>query len=365
MPKYHLVPGPTKVADHVLRAFTENFGSSDTEDEFWDDYQRLQSALQEILQTSNDVVIMSGEGMAILWGAMKSVLRPGDGVVSVVNGLYGDGFAAIAEGLGAKVHRVEFPWTEAVDNGKVVEAIAAHRPQLVTMVHCETPTGCLNDLSGVGLATAACGGLFLVDFVSSGGGVKLAVDEENIDLGLLGSQKVLSAPPHLAFSSVSSRAWDVISSVAYNGYDALLPFRGAGRGKMLPYTHNWHGIAAAQLACNDLLQEGADSVQERHMVARDSCLACGKKMGLRLFNPNCPSPTVTAFYVPEDIDWKMLDSALRKKGMIVGGCYGDLAGRVFRIGHMGLQASRDLVMEAMEILALVLAELRQNNKKAL
>jgi len=362
MPKYHLVPGPTQVSEKVLNAFVENLASSDFEDEFWDDYEGLQKILQEILHTSNEIAIMSGEGMVILWGAMKSVLRPGDKVVSVVNGLYGEGFAAMAEGLGATVHRVEFPWTGKVDSAEVVRKIMTVRPSLVTMVHCETPTGCLNDLSGIGSATTGAGGLFLVDFVSSAGGVPLRVDEEHIDLGLLGTQKVIGAPPALAFATVSDRAWDVVEKVKYAGYDALLPFRGMGQGKLLPYTHNWQAIAATRIACNELLDEGMELVEARHRIARYTCLSRGKNIGLKVYNPACPSPTVTCFYVPEDVEWAALDRALRAKGVIVGGCYGDLEGKAFRIGHMGLQASKPLVEEAMNLLRETLDELRLSSK---
>jgi aspartate aminotransferase-like enzyme len=363
VPKYNLVPGPTTVSASVLQAFLENLGSSDLEenDDFWNDYQGLQRALQQILHTSNDIVIMSGEGMVVLWGALKSVLQPGDKVVAVVNGLYGAGFADMATGLGATVTRVEFGWDSGVvDNDKVIETIKQIKPKLVTMVHCETPTGCLNNLTGIGPATTEYGGLFLVDFVSSAGGVKLHVDDEHIDLGLLASQKVLGAPPALAFASISPRAWTVIEAVQYAGYDALLPFQGMGRAgnKLLPYTHNWHAIAGTRIACQELLTEGLEKVQERHLAARDACIAHAMEMGLQLYNSDCPSPTVTAFYVPDDIEWSKLNASLRAKGMIVAGSYGDLRGKIFRIGHMGNQANKEMVNDAMGILEQTIKELR-------
>ena len=357
-PKFNFVPGPTAVNPSILQAFTEDFASSDLEDEFWDDYQGLQNELQTILGTSDEIIIMSGEGMVVLWGAMKSVIKPGDKVISVVNGIYGDGFAQMATGLGAQVTTVDFPWNEAVDNAKVIEAIKNEKPRLVTMVHCETPTGCLNSLSGIGDATRNCGGLFLVDFVSSAGGTKLSVSEEKIDLGLLGSQKVLGVPPALAFAGVSDRAWKVVSEVNYSGYDAFLPFKGMARGKLLPYTHNWHAIVATRRACQDLMNEGMAAVVKRHEKARDFCIAYGKKIGLNLFNGICPSPTVTAFYVPEGISWESFNKTLREKEVIVGGCYGSLAGKVFRVGHMGKQASVDLLQEAMNIVEETISALR-------
>jgi len=292
--------------------------------------------------------------MVVLWGAIKSVLKPNDKVVSVCNGLYGDGFAEMAQMLGANVVKVEFPWTSRVDNDRVIEVIRTEQPKLVTMVHCETPTGCLNDLTGIGLATRENNGLFLVDFVSSGAGVELNVDEECIDLGLLGPQKVLSAPPALGFASVSERAWDVISTVSYVGYDAFGPFKGAKRGKLLPYTHNWHAIAATRRAVDDLIREGLPKVYARHVEARDACLARAAKMGLQRYHKDCPSPTVSAFWVPDGVDWKQLDGALREEGMAVGGCYCHLSEKVFRIGHMGNQASVEAVHAAMDVLERVL-----------
>mmetsp|Transcript_14063 Transcript_14063/g.31902 ORF Transcript_14063/g.31902 Transcript_14063/m.31902 type:complete len:367 (-) Transcript_14063:52-1152(-) len=356
-PQYSLVPGPTSVSPAVLKAFVENYGSSDLEEEFWGEYMGLQKSLQDILQTSNDIAIMSGEGMVALWGAMKSVIQTGDTVLSVVNGLYGDGFAEMAQGLGANMERVEFPWDQAVDNDRVIQAIQRVRPKLVTMVHCETPTGCLNTLSGIGAATKECGGLFLVDFVSSAGGAPLNVDEECIDLGLLASQKVIGAPPALAFVTISDRAWQRIQQVKYNGYDALSPFQNMGSGKLLPYTHNWHAIAATRVACQEILVEGLDEIHLRHGHVRDACIQAGSSMGLKPYHVACPSPTVTAFYVPDGIKWDAFNAALRSKGVVVAGSYGDLDGRIFRIGHMGRQADIETVRDAMAIIEHTIGEL--------
>ena len=189
--------------------------------------------------------------MVAIWGAMKSVVQPGDKVVSVINGVYGAGFADIAALLGADVHRLEYEWNVAIPTEDVVNQIKEHKPSLVTMVHCETPSGILNPIDQIGESLGS-NGLFLVDFVSSIGGSTIQADDNQIDIGIFAPHKVLSAPPSLAFTSLSEKAIERVRQVEYKGYDALAQFLDAPANKQMPYTANWHGINATTTAV-DLL----------------------------------------------------------------------------------------------------------------
>ena len=202
------------------------------------------------------------------------------------------------------------------------------------------------------------GALFYVDFVASGCGVPVDVDACHIDLGLLGSQKVLSLLPDLSMVTVSQRAWEAVEEVNYAGYDALKPWRTGWQNRYLPYTHNWHALASLRVALNMLLDEGLDQVYKRHIEVAAYCRQRLQAMGVRLFPADeaFSSPTVTAAYVPEGWTWERLDAALRSHGMVVGGNYGPLAGKVFRIGHMGSQANMALVNQGMDVLAEVLGQ---------
>ena len=352
-----LVPGPTSIPQRVRDAWNTDFGSSDLEGEFFELYADNQRLVQRLLGTKEDVVITLGEAMSILWGALKCTLKPGDRLLAVASGLFGEGFADMARAIGAEAEVVAFPYDDVPDPEKVREAIRRFRPQLVTAVHCETPSGTLNPhLRELGEIAREADALFLVDFVSSGGGAPVGVDEGLIDIGLLGSQKVLSLPPSLSVSTVSARAWSVFERVGYSGYDAYLPWRRVPEVRAMPYTHDWQGMTALNVALNAIMEEGPENAYTRHARAAQLCRTMGREAGLTLFpvREDICSPTVTAFNVPDGWTWPELDAALRKKGLVAGGNYGSLDGRVFRIGHMGSQADEALVARGMEVVGEVL-----------
>jgi aspartate aminotransferase-like enzyme len=351
-----LVPGPVSVPPELRAVYQVNYGSSDLEEEFFSLYRRCESHLGKILATRNRVAIQSGEGMIALWSALKSVLRPGDKVLAVANGVFGYGIGDMARQVGMDVEVVGFGYDDIPDPQQVREAAKNFRPRLVTAVHCETPSGTLAPLQEVGEICQEVDALFYVDFVSSAGGVEVRVDDWNIDLGLLGSQKVLSLPPDLAMVTVSERAWAAVEEVGYVGYDALAPWQTGVTERNLPYTHNWHAIAALHMATRLILHDGLKAVFRRHADVASYCRNQLQAMGVELFpvREEICSPTVTAAKIPSGWSWADLDSALRQRGLVVGGSYGPLADKVFRIGHMGSQAKRELVERGMDILAEVL-----------
>ncbi|MEZ4734715.1 MAG: aminotransferase class V-fold PLP-dependent enzyme [Caldilineaceae bacterium] len=351
-----LVPGPVAVPAEVLAVYGVNYGSSDLEDEFFTLYQQCEADLQRLLATHNSITIQSGEGMLALWGALKSVLQPGDRVLAVATGLFGYGIGEMAAQLGAEVETVGFGYDTIADPNQVRAAALAFRPRLITAVHCETPSGTLNPLADLGAISREVDALFYVDFVASAGGTPVLVDDWHIDLGLLGSQKVLSLMADLAMISVSERAWERCTDVNYVGYDALLPWRQAMEQRYMPYTHNWHAMAGLQVALQRLFAEGLPQVYQRHSEAAAYCRQRLQAMGIALWPVNevIASPTVTAAHLPAGWAWPAFDHALRAHGMAVGGNYGPLADKVFRIGHMGTQADRALIERGMDVIEQVI-----------
>lgn len=349
-----MVPGPVRVPPQVLAALHKDYGSGDLEREFLDLYNQTEANLQQLCATRNRIVIQTGEGMLALWGALKSTLRPGERVLALATGVFGYGIAEMAQAIGAEVKIIGLPYDATLNNWDEIEAaILEFKPKMITAVHCETPSGTLNPLAEVGRLKAKYGvPLFYVDAVSSIGGTPVEVDAWGIDLALGGSQKVLSAPPMMAFVAVSEAAWEIIEQVDYVGYDALKPFRQAQARFEFPYTPNWHGVAALKVATDLLLQEGLANVFARHEQIAAYCRQRLQAMGLRLLpRPDAvPAPTVTAVYVPEGISWPELDARFRRRGLVVGGSYGPLTGKVFRLGHMGSQADLALVTQALEVI---------------
>lgn len=358
--KIQLVPGPVSVPRRYREAYLTDFGSSDLEDDFFSLLAENISLLKQALKTENDVVIGSGEGMAALWGGIKSVVKPNDRFLAISNGLFGHGFGEMAEALGARVEYLEAKEGEFVTAEQLRRKIREFAPDFISAVHCETPSGLLNPLAEIAPAVAESGALFIVDFVASAFGADVRVDEWGIDIGLLGSQKCLSILPDLNALTVSPRAWEKAAKVNYAGYDALLPWKNALLEKMTPYTHNWHANKALNLSLKDYLNEGLENAFRRHCDVAAYCRKRAKDMGLSLYaqDESLSSPTVTAIIIPEGWSWKDLDAEFRKEGLAAGGSWGKLAGKIFRIGHMGSQADMELVRRGMDVVEKVINKRR-------
>jgi aspartate aminotransferase-like enzyme len=357
-----LVPGPVTVPEEALAAYNRDYGAADLEPEFFELYDTTQDELRHIVDTENKIAIMTGEGMLALWGALKSCLIPGDRVMAIATGPFGHGISAMAEGITGELRVLAWEPDEIADPAAVEDAIIEYQPKMVTAVHCETPAGTLNPIGEIGaLIRKHEVPLFYVDAVSSAAGAPLAIDEWNIDLCLVGTQKCLSCPPDQAIITVSDHAWAAIDEVRYEGYDALAPWQFALEDRFFPYTLSWHATAALHAACQLVLDEGVENVIRRHARVAEMCRDRVWDMGLTLF-PQwtiASSPTVTAVRVPDDLDWPSLDAALRERGVVVGGSWGALAGQVFRIGHMGTQADWGLVEAGLDALENVLQALRR------
>jgi aspartate aminotransferase-like enzyme len=366
-----LIPGPTKPCDGLLQEYAVWRGSSDTERQYAVQRARVESRLAAYLgcarnDEQNDskrtsVVLMSGEGMLALWSALKSTIVTGQSEVLVVDhGLFGDGLASMARQCGAaRVYTLEMSWqcaptAETVCD--VVRLLGEHADiDLVVAVHCETPSGTLNaHLGDIGKAARDADALFLVDFVSSSFGTDVQVDAWHIDVGMSASQKVLGSLPDTSILTVSERAWRRIECVGYAGYDALAPWRkccsaataapssGDDERIVYPYTQNWSAVAALERALTALDAEGKQSVFERHERVAARCRQrLVDECGLQLYAEHSFSPTVTAVHVPVDrITFDELARRLCDQHRIrIAGNYGPLANKVFRIGHMGTQAT--------------------------
>ncbi|KEJ92266.1 pyridoxal-phosphate-dependent aminotransferase family protein [Synergistes jonesii] len=356
--KIPLVPGPVSVPQKYREAYLTDYGSSDVEDEFFALLSDNISLLRRVLKTKNDVAIGSGEAMSALWGAMKSLVGPGDKFLTISNGLFGHGFGEMAEALGARVEYLEAPDGEFVTAEQTRRKISEFGPDFISAVHCETPSGLLNPLAEIAPAVAESGAIFIVDFVASALGADVRVDEWGIDIGLLGSQKCLSILPDIHATTVSERAWKRAARVNYAGYDALLPWKNVLKTKAMPYTHNWHANKAMNLSLKDSLEEGLENGFRRHEEAAALCRRRAKEMGLSLYakDEKLSSPTVTAIMIPDGWTWEELDAEFRKEGLAVGGSWGKLAGKVFRIGHMGSQANAELVKRGMDVVEKVISK---------
>lgn len=350
-----MIPGPVALHPRVLAVMGQDVGSGHIEEDFASLYHATSRNMAKLMGTTHQVALMTGEGMLALWAALKSTLKPGDAVVSVGTGVFGDGIGQMAASIGCRVTPVSLPYNTTLgDLGPVEDAIRKTRPVMITAVHCETPSGTLNPLAELGrLKQALQVPLFYVDAVASIGGAPVEADAWHVDLMLGGSQKCLSAPPSMSMVGVSPAAWEIIEAVDYKGYDALKPFRRVVEERLCPYTPYWHGLASLYAATQVLLEEGLEAVFARHEAVAAHCRAGLSRLGLPLWPaPDAVnSPTVTAAMVPEIHGWARWQQRLRDRGLVCSGSFGPMDGKVFRLGHMGTQASVALVDQALEAIA--------------
>ncbi|KAF9951059.1 hypothetical protein BGZ70_001133 [Mortierella alpina] len=408
-PKASFVPGPTVVPRYLHERYASTFyGSGDLQPECMQTYRDCCASLEHLLSFQDEkrqggsIVIMSGEGMVGLWGGLKSVIPwpfryehsetlPSDSegagsegqqvlgavpesearykVLCIGNGVYGCGMADMVKSLrypNIEVQTVDSEWDRPVDVKRAIQSIEVWKPDLVTIVHCDTPTGALNTeaVNAIGKACSQSDALFYVDVVSSAGAVPVDISGWNIDIGLLGSQKAFSCEPSLAIVTVSAKAWKQIEKVAYTGYDALLPFKDIEKGNMFPYTPLWSGLDALNVQLKTIFgakAQLAQSVYEKHEAVAKYCRERVQKMGLTLWwdqdgTRSLNSASVTAIRVPKSTTWEQLDMKLRKEGVLFGGSYGHTTNALFRIGHMGSQADLEGVTYALDVLEKVVRQ---------
>ena len=319
MKKYsvNLVPGPVIVPNKVLEMYSKPYPSPDLDKDFLLLYNSTEKKLQEILETKNQIMIQTGEGMLGLWGALKSCLKPEDKVLAICTGVFGFGIADMAQSIGANVKRLEFGYNETISDFNEIEKwIDLFKPKMITMVHCETPSGTLNPLEKIGeLKEKYSTPLLCVDSVASAGGTPVEVDKNHIDLCLNGSQKCLSAPADMTFVSISPKAWEIIEDVNYIGYDAFKPFKTAQENFFFPCTPHWHGVAALNTAASLILDEGLQNCYNRHEQVAKLCRKHLIDAGFELFPKEGAilSPTVTAVNIPEKISWQTFQEKLLSK----------------------------------------------------
>ncbi len=351
-----MIPGPTQVPPFVREVLARDYGQN--EDDFLPLYSATNALLATFMGTEHTVINMTGEGMLALWAGLKSCLSPTDRVLSIGTGVFGDGIGDMAAGLGCSVRKLSFDYDTTIhDLERIEAAIVEHKPHMITAVHCETPSGTLNPLAELGALKKKHGvPLFYVDAVSSLGGAPVCMDAWHIDILLGGSQKCFSAPPNICFLGLSPAAWHKAESVAYAGYDAILPWRHVLKENLCPYTPYSHGVAALHASLQQLLQEGVSTVFARHEEAALTCRQGLATLGIALWPQQgaVSSPTVTAAYIPQGFTWESWRKALSLRGLHVGGSFGPMAGKVFRLGHMGSQAHKSLVEQALTTIADVL-----------
>ncbi|MCE2464941.1 MAG: alanine--glyoxylate aminotransferase family protein [Dehalococcoidia bacterium] len=315
----------------------------------------LTDKLSRIYMTSGKVYILTASGTGALEAAVVNTLSPDDKVLAVSIGYFGDRFADIARIYRTNVTKLEFEWGTPADP-EVIRKALQDDPGIkaVLVTHNETSTGITNDLESIAkVVKGEFGKLLLVDAVSSLGCVPLNTDQWQCDVVSTASQKGLMVPPGLSFASVSDRGWEAYKESTMPRYylDLGSAHRYLDRGQN-PFTPNVALLYGLDVALDMMLDEGMESVYQRHHEIADFTRAGVQKLGLTLLADDAhASDTVTAINNPEGVDCGALVEMMRTEhSVVLAAGQGPLQGKIFRIGHMGLVTREDIqeVLNALE-----------------
>ncbi len=332
-----LIPGPVELSPDVLLAMANPPIGHRTPD-FEGVLEECWSNLQQIFQTKNDVLIITGSGTSAMDAAISSTMKPGEEVVCIGGGKFGERFIEISKAYGLKPREVEVEWGEAVAPEKVEEVVAESSARAITLTHNETSTGVAHDARAIGKIAGEYGLLYIMDGITSVGGDEVKTDAWGVDICITGSQKCLAAPPGLAMMSASDKAWQAVDEKGgSNFYLDMAAYRRALKKKTTPYTPSVSLIYGLQAALRNVMEEGLEARVKRHCTLAKATREACRAMGIGLFpREGVASNTVTALRIPEGLtDDDIRGGMKREHGILLAGGQAQLKGRIFRIGHMG------------------------------
>lgn len=341
------IPGPTPCPDDVLQAMSRQM-INHRGPEFAEIINRITDGLKTMFETKNDVLTLTSAGTGAMESAVVNTFSPGDHVLVVSIGVFGNRFADICRTYGVQPDVVEFEMGTAADPAQVADALkkdASYKAVLVT--HNETSTGVTNDLEAIAKAVRGARAeiLILVDAISSLGSLPLKVDAWDLDVVLTGSQKGWMVPPGMAMASVSKRAWDAIETSKtpryYFDYKKAKSFLEKGQTPWTPAVSVYY---AMDVALRSLVAEGLPAIHARQarlgQLTRDGVKALGLQL---LADERVASNTVTAVRVPDGVDGPALNKMMRTEyNTVLAGGQGSLTGKIFRIGHLGFTTDADI-----------------------
>lgn len=337
------IPGPTNVPDRVLRAMDRP-----TIDHRGPEFQQLGfdvlAAMQRIFQTKQPVIIYPASGTGAWEAALVNTLSPGDKVLMFETGQFASLWCELAQRLNLQIELVPGDWRSGVDVDEVERRLAADRDRTikaVAVVHNETSTGVTSRIAPIRAAMnrIAHPALLLVDTISSLASIDYRHDEWGVDVTVGGSQKGLMLPPGLSFNAISEKALAASQvSTLPKSYWAWEPMLKANKNGFFPYTPATNLLFGLREAIAMLDEEGLDNVFARHLRHAEATRRAAGAWGLEVLckNPQEYSPSLTALMMPAGHDADALRNViLERYDMSLGMGLGKLAGKIFRIGHLG------------------------------
>ena len=348
------IPGPTPVPDKVLQAMARPMVNH-RGPEFAQALNDATAKLKQLFQTKNDVFVLTGSGTGGLEAIIVNTLSPGDKVLSVSIGVFGERFGTIAKQFGAEVIPLRSEWGKAADPDAIRQALKAEpRIKAVLVTHNETSTGVTNDLASISSAVKEFDKLLLVDAISSLGSIDLPVDDWHCDVVVTGSQKGWMVPPGLVMVSINQKGWQAHSTAKMPRFywDFSKAKNSLEKGQT-PWTPALSIVFALSVSLEMMVEEGLPNIVARHARIGKTVRDGVKSLGLSLFaDEKYASNTVTAVAASGGLDIKKMRKIMNEEHQIVlAGGQQTLDGKIFRIGHLGWVTEDDIkaVLSALEV----------------
>lgn len=355
-----MTPGPTQVAENVRLARSRECTNPDLDENFVEFYKETCEEISRLLHTDNETLILGGEGILGLEAACASMTEPGDRVLVLDNGIYGKGFADFVSMYGGCPELYSRDYRETLDVQELENFLKEHHNyKYATVVHGDTPSGMLNDVSAICPLLKKYGIMTVVDSVSASFGEPMRISDWQIDIMCGGSQKVVSAPPGLTFVVISDDAKKAMAdrkTPIASFYANLTTFAHYYEEKWFPYTMPISDIYGLRAAIDNIAAD--PDILTRHEKIAEASRKAITGAGLNLYLKSGFSSTVTVFEVPEGTTAKaILDGVKNDYNIMLAGSFDVLAGKVIRIGHMGNNSDYYNVREVFAALDGTLARL--------
>ena len=355
-----MTPGPTQVAENVRLARSRECTNPDLDENFVEFYKETCEEISRLLHTDNETLILGGEGILGLEAACASMTEPGDRVLVLDNGIYGKGFADFVSMYGGCPELYSRDYRETLDVQELENFLKEHHDyKYATVVHGDTPSGMLNDISAICPLLKKYGIMTVVDSVSASFGEPMRISDWQIDIMCGGSQKVVSAPPGLTFVVISDDAKKAMldrKTPIASFYANLTTFAHYYEEKWFPYTMPISDIYGLRAAIDNIAAD--PDILTRHEKIAEASRKAITGAGLNLYLKSGFSSTVTVFEVPEGTTAKaILDGVRNDYNIMLAGSFDVLAGKVIRIGHMGNNSDYYNVREVFAALDGTLAKL--------
>ncbi|MPW26449.1 aminotransferase class V-fold PLP-dependent enzyme [Alkalibaculum sp. M08DMB] len=352
-----MTPGPTYIHEDVRKAMSREVTNPDLDKNFYEFYKETCEQLKKVYNTTNEVLILNGEGILGLEASCASLIEPGDRVLCIDNGIFGNGFADFAKIYGADVTYFKTDYKKAVSVNELEEFLKVdNKFKIATLVHCETPSGITNPVKNMCPLLNKYGIITVVDSVSALGGEEMKVDEWDMDIVLSGSQKCLSAAPGLTILSISEKAWQKInnrSTPIAGFYSNLSIWKNWYQNKTFPYTQPISDIYGLREAVDRILMD--KDVLLRHKKIANATRVSLLNSGIKLYATSGYSNTVTTALVPEGISYnEIFITMVEDYNIMIAGGFNFLKDKVFRIGHMGENCREEKVYITLKALDWVL-----------